>query len=68
MYVVAYMFYIYIYIYIYIHITLSMVVLHSRDRHKKHGIPLLHVSITWLTIKTHGSESRGQEEAAVRHG
>ena len=30
---------------------------------KKHGVPLLHASITCLTIKTHGSELRGQEEA-----
>ena len=33
---------------------------------KKHGVPLLHAYITCLTIKIHDSESRGQEEAAVR--
>ena len=31
-------------------ISLSTVVLNSRDRHKKHGVPLLRASITCLTI------------------
>ena len=31
-------------------ISLSTVVLNSRDRHEKHGVPLLHASITHLTI------------------
>ena len=44
------------------YISLSTVVLNSRDRHKKHGVPLFRASTTCLTIKTHGSESRGQEK------
>ena len=31
-------------------ISLSTVVLNSRDRHEKHGVPLLRASITRLTI------------------
>ena len=31
-------------------ISLSTVVLNGRDRHEKHGVPLLCASITFLTI------------------
>ena len=55
----------YICIYVCFKISLSTVVLNSRDRHEKHGNPLLHASITRFTIKTYDSESRGQEEVAV---
>ena len=46
------------------YVSLSTVVLTSRGRHERRGIPLLHALITCITIiKTHDSESRGQEEA-----